>query len=263
MMEPGKGYKLHLASGTGGSFIYPPPAKSGPPAVATGSDPDVKTPELLESAPSWSVNYHAYQHNMTATAVLKIGDSESIDENDMVGAFVGNECRGAARPLYVDGVGRYEIFLMVCGNDAGELVSLRAFDANAGLVYDITKQLTFEPDKVAGSVHEPVVLTAGDVWTDEVLPAAFALGRNCPNPFNATTKIAYDVPAAGGHVTLRIYEVSGRLVRTLADRVETPGKKTAIWDGHSNQGQRVASGVYFFRMTAPGFEKTSRMVMMK
>jgi flagellar hook assembly protein FlgD len=145
----------------------------------------------------------------------------------------------------------------------GEQISLRAFDADAGLVYSIAETLTFEGDKVEGSVHEPVVLTAGAVWTDEVLPAVFALGRNCPNPFNATTKIAYDIPAGGGRVTLRIYDVAGRLVRTLADGVETPGRKTAIWDGKSNRGQRVASGVYFYRMTAPGFEKTSRMVMMK
>ena len=49
----------------------------------------------------------------------------------------------------------------------------------------------------------------------------------------------------------------------LADGVETPGKKTAVWDGKSSKGQRVASGVCFYRMTAPGFEKTSRIAMMR
>ena len=51
----------------------------------------------------------------------------------VVGAFVGDECRGIARPLYVDGVWRHEVFLMVCGNEAtGEKVTLQAFDADAG-----------------------------------------------------------------------------------------------------------------------------------
>ncbi len=89
------------------------------------------------------------------------------------------------------------------------------------------------------------------------------MGQNHPNPFNPTTTIDYDVPSGGGKVTIRIYDVGGRLVRTLLDRAETPGRKTITWDGMSNNGQTVATGVYFYRMTAPGFEKTLKMIMMK
>ena len=65
----------------------------------------------------------------------------------------------------------------------------------------------------------------------------------------------------GGRVTLRIYDVTGRLVKTLVDGIETPGRKATTWDGYGRRGEKVASGVYFYRMTAPGYEKTCRMVI--
>jgi hypothetical protein len=266
VMEPGKGYKLRLASAVDDGFNYPPSGSSAPvPLVAAADDGDGEA-SSVESAPSWSVNHHAYEHNMTVTAVLRVGGMESIDENDLVGAFVGDDCRGVSRPVYVEGVRRHEVFLMVCSNEAaGEKVTLRAFDADATLVYDVTETLTFEADKVEGSVQGPVVFNAGSVREDggQDVPNKFALAQNYPNPFNPKTMIGYDVPAGGGHVTLRIYDVGGRLVRTLVDGAETPGRKTVTWEGRNNRGQQVATGVYFYRMTAPGFEKTRKMIMIK
>jgi hypothetical protein len=95
------------------------------------------------------------------------------------------------------------------------------------------------------------------------VPAVFALYQNVPNPFNPATVIRYDVPSSGGKVTIRIYDVAGRLVRTLADAVETPGEKRVTWNGRNNQGARVATGVYFYRMTAPGFVATKKIVLLQ
>jgi hypothetical protein len=97
---------------------------------------------------------------------------------------------------------------------------------------------------------------------DPVLPDAFALGQNVPNPFNPTTTIRYHVPA-GGAVTLRVYDVSGRLVRTLVDGHQTPGSKSVIWNGADDRGHGVSSGVYFYRMEAPGFSKTRKMLLLQ
>jgi hypothetical protein len=95
------------------------------------------------------------------------------------------------------------------------------------------------------------------------IPKTFALDQNTPNPFNPTTVISYDVPEGGGHVTLRIYDVSGRLVRTLVDESQTPGEKRVTWDARNNRGETVATGVYFYRMKAPGFVKTRKMVLLR
>jgi hypothetical protein len=270
VLEPGKGYKLYLSGASpdpGDSFDYPDTPPTGFVAVAErADDDDAKKASPAEGTPYWSVNPHAYQNNMTVTGVLRVGGVESIDERDLVGAFVGDECRGVAQPVYLEGLRRYEVFLMVHSNEAsGERVSLRAFDADGGVVYDVTETLTFEADKVHGTVQSPVALTTGGVHEEggAAVPSVFAMGQNHPNPFNPTTTIDYDVPSGGGKVTIRIYDVGGRLVRTLLDRTETPGRKTITWDGMSNSGQTVATGVYFYRMTAPGFEKTLKMIMMK
>lgn len=95
------------------------------------------------------------------------------------------------------------------------------------------------------------------------LPQTYGLYPNVPNPFNPSTSIRYDVPAGGGVVTLRIYDASGRLIRTLADRPQTAGQKTLIWDGRDDRGRSVVSGVFFYRLQAPGYKKTLKMILVR
>ncbi|MEJ2720684.1 MAG: FlgD immunoglobulin-like domain containing protein, partial [bacterium] len=95
------------------------------------------------------------------------------------------------------------------------------------------------------------------------LPEHFALHPNSPNPFNPTTRIRYDVPAGAGSVSLKIYDVSGRLVRTLVDGVEPPGRWVVEWNAEDDGGTRVASGVYFCRMRAAGYARTHKMVLLQ
>jgi flagellar hook assembly protein FlgD len=64
-------------------------------------------------------------------------------------------------------------------------------------------------------------------------------------------------------VSLRIYDVTGRLIRTLVDGPQTPGDKKVVWDARDDRGHEVASGVYFYRLRAPGFEKTRKMVLVR
>jgi flagellar hook assembly protein FlgD len=96
-----------------------------------------------------------------------------------------------------------------------------------------------------------------------VIPRTLALHPNVPNPFNPTTTIAYDVPANGTNVTIRVYDVSGRLVRTLVDGQRAAGTHAATWDGRNEAGETVSSGVYFYRMVAGSFSEARRMVLLK
>lgn len=98
---------------------------------------------------------------------------------------------------------------------------------------------------------------------DNSAPDAFALRANVPNPFNPTTTIAYDVPQSGGDVSIAIYDVSGRLVRTLVDEHRSAGRYSAQWNGDDDAGWPVASGVYFYRMQAGPFHETRKMVLLK
>jgi len=98
---------------------------------------------------------------------------------------------------------------------------------------------------------------------DVKTPETFALYQNVPNPFNPMTTIRIDVASGGGKVTLRIFDVGGQLVRTLVDAPMPAGGTSIQWNGRNDGGHRVASGTYFYRLTAPGFEKTRKMVLLK
>jgi len=96
------------------------------------------------------------------------------------------------------------------------------------------------------------------------LPKAFALSQNFPNPFNPSTTVAYDIPEGKEvQVRLNIYNVRGQLVRTLVDEVKSEGSYQIQWDGNSNNGQKVSSGVYFYRLVAGEFNQTRKMVILK
>jgi hypothetical protein len=92
------------------------------------------------------------------------------------------------------------------------------------------------------------------------------LGCAHPNPFNPATTIEYSV-AAPCRVTIRVYDVAGRVVRTLVDDKVGAGPYHAVWDGTTDAGERAASGVYFVRMVAPGtaraFRAARKLVLLK
>jgi hypothetical protein len=115
-------------------------------------------------------------------------------------------------------------------------------------------------------------------WTDEThtlamtdcgtgvadgLPVRPALMNNHPNPFNPVTTIRFDVPSPGGSVRLTVHDVAGRVVTTLVDSETPAGRHSAVWDGRDANGRSVASGVYFYRISMPGFEERKRMVLLK
>ena len=97
------------------------------------------------------------------------------------------------------------------------------------------------------------------------LPKAFALAQNMPNPFNPSTTISYQIPEGKGAVefTLNVYDLRGRLLRTLASGVKGAGSYTAYWDGTTNNGQQVGSGIDFYRFVSSEFTQTRKMVLLK
>ena len=84
-----------------------------------------------------------------------------------------------------------------------------------------------------------------------------------PNPFGSATSIDYAVPAGGADVRLSVYDVSGRLVRTLVNEPRPAGRHTATWDGRDRGGQRAAAGVYFYRMQARDFSQVRKVTLLK
>lgn len=89
-----------------------------------------------------------------------------------------------------------------------------------------------------------------------------SLGPCRPNPFSSVARIPFGV-ASGGRLTVKVYDVAGRLVRTVEDRTLPAGDYELTWDGRDGGGKRVANGVYFVRLTAPGGSLTRKAVLLK
>ncbi len=93
-------------------------------------------------------------------------------------------------------------------------------------------------------------------------PSEFDLSQNYPNPFNPTTKIEFTL-AKSGFVTLQIYDVRGRKVRTLVSEELSSGYKSVLWDGKNEAGKDVASGVYFYQLKVGDFSEPKKMLLLK
>jgi len=110
------------------------------------------------------------------------------------------------------------------------------------------------------------LLDGGEIRSQAIdvsLPAArLALKPNAPNPFNPSTTVAFTLDR-DGVVELAVFDVSGRLVRTLVGGFRHAGAHEALWDGLDTVGNTAASGVYVFRLRTPSGIRTVKGVLLK
>ncbi|MBU2500130.1 T9SS type A sorting domain-containing protein [bacterium] len=97
----------------------------------------------------------------------------------------------------------------------------------------------------------------------EEIPQKPVLFGNAPNPFNPMTEIRFAVGREPSHACIRIYDLQGRLVRTLLDEVVQPGIRTVTWRGRTDGGGEAASGVYFYRLEVAGEVFNRKMLLVK
>jgi hypothetical protein len=117
---------------------------------------------------------------------------------------------------------------------------------------------TFTPVLVAGGIN---YRTSG-IDDPGSLPRGFSLNQNYPNPFNARTEIRFTL-SSKSNVSLDIFDLLGRRVKTLVSGSYDAGIYSAIWDGTDNIGQQVSSGVYFYNLKANDQNQSHKMVLLK
>ena len=100
------------------------------------------------------------------------------------------------------------------------------------------------------------------VGDKNLLPMVFVLYQNYPNPFNPITKINYDLPEQSD-VTITIYDMLGRQVKTLVNQTQDAGYKSIIWNATNNYGKPVSAGIYLYQIHAGDNMQTKKMVLLK
>jgi hypothetical protein len=103
--------------------------------------------------------------------------------------------------------------------------------------------------------------SATPVSVGDGAPPGLALEQNRPNPFNPRTTIHFSL-ATAGPVRLRVYDVRGRSVATLADGAYAAGAHDVVWNGRTREGVAAAAGVYWYRLEASGTQAARRMILL-
>jgi hypothetical protein len=129
---------------------------------------------------------------------------------------------------------------------------------------DVTRGLTYyyRLEEVDLNGKGSTIATVSATLRAGATPAAFKLHQNCPNPFNPTTEITYDLPV-DCHVTLEVYNVIGQRVATLVNEFQEAGNKVVRWDSRDAKGLAETSGIYFYRLQAGDFTAVKKMVLLK
>jgi hypothetical protein len=116
---------------------------------------------------------------------------------------------------------------------------------------------------VRAAFNDGAIEGVGSAFSPQfVVPTAFALLPNTPNPFNPETTLRFALPHEGV-VELSIYDALGQQVRVLVDEVRAAGAYAAMWDGRDALGKQVSSGVYFYELRAGEYRQMRRMLLLK
>ena len=101
-----------------------------------------------------------------------------------------------------------------------------------------------------------------NTYLEQLIPAQYALHQNYPNPFNPITSLRYDLPE-NSMVTITIYDMLGREVRTIMNEVQDAGYKSIIWNATNDYGQTVSAGIYLYQIKTERFVQTKKMILLK
>jgi hypothetical protein len=106
----------------------------------------------------------------------------------------------------------------------------------------------------------PPIVSVDEQTADN--PVDYNLFQNYPNPFNPSTTIRYSI-VEPGNVSIKIYDILGREIKTLVNDVRNAGTYSSTWNGDNDFGNKVSSGIYLYRMEAGSFVDTRKMILLK
>jgi hypothetical protein len=227
-------------------------------------DPDIVTHSNISNEliwyenPSWAG--HAITTGINGLFVGPVGDIDQDGDLDVV--FGGQNDIGWCENL--GDAQNWQPYIFDTVNNQYPTPAGLA-DLNSDGYLDVTAYTVFDFRTVTGDARwyaNPMTSTSADENRDLGLPTEFTLFQNYPNPFNPETRISYEV-AKHAQVMLRVINLRGQQVRTLVNEEKPSGFYEVRWDGNNDHGQRVASGVYLYRLESREFVQTRKMVFLQ
>ena len=161
--------------------------------------------------------------------------------------------------LYTAEVG--ETMLLIPHSSASALLEVAGFQS---LTCDWTVYATDGQDTTMSNEIRTLFIDARPVLSIDnlLVPEVFAVHQNYTNPFNPTTTINYDIPESQ-LVSIMIYDIMGRVIKSLVNEYQELGFKTVRWDATDNFGRAVSAGMYVYTIQAGDFRRVKKMVLLK
>ena len=162
-----------------------------------------------------------------------------------------------------DGDGFNEVAISMQGVDDSVYVYNEVYNPADSTYVRTTAEASAHPNRVFLRVISGDGLTTKITEERVIVPTDYVLSANYPNPFNPSTSFSFTLPL-DKRISVRIYDITGRLVRTLVNyEWFTAGKHQATWDGQSDSGLPVASGTYIYSLQYGNFQQARRMLLIK
>ena len=262
-MCPGEAYGVFLNGTDGLDFQYPT-------GVMSSNHSNYFVEDYKSRTRTYDVERTGESHLVLLTELsgeVSVGDQlRAYANGKLVGSInIVPEHLNGTHPVDLVAVGSIDLTEfagpVLDGYIAGDMIELRLWSVNKSVELKVSSDLS---DAQYGNAMELSTGTAS-VLNEGAIVTSLSLTQNYPNPFNPSTTISYNVDVSG-MVTLKVYDVMGRLVRTLVDGYKISGYESGysvVWDGKDQQGQQVSAGLYIYSLQTPSGIKTKKMVLMK
>ena len=208
--------------------------------------------------------------------VILEGISGKVQEGDILRAYANDELVGSINIIeeHLTGIRAIDLVAhgsvdlsewdgpILSGYDKGDEIEIRLFSIQDQVELRVESDLNVN---VYGE-NEQMSFGSATVYDAPAMPTDFRLAQNYPNPFNPTTTIEYNV-ATSGFVSLEVYDVMGRLVKTLVDNQWVVAGQTSgysvTWNGLDDNGQKVSAGLYIYRLQSGSMSTSNKMILLK
>ncbi|MFC1476840.1 SBBP repeat-containing protein [candidate division KSB1 bacterium] len=198
------------------------------------------------SSPDYPTTSGAFDETYNEKFDVIVSRIDTLGANLIYSTYLGGESDDIGYSIKIDREGA----VYVAGNTGS-----RDFPASTGAWEDTLKN-SFD------IFVTKLICTPTAISTERQAPEDFCLLQNYPNPFNPETTIQFEMPVFS-HVTLRIFDVLGREVKTLIDRDMPAGRFYVQWNGTNNTGMPVSGGIYIYRMVAGKMVQNKKMILLK
>lgn len=235
-MIPNVGYMYR--SGANATFAYPKSAMFGKKA----------TDENLYTSNFFKLNATAFEKNMNAVVDAGACNAALASGRLSLGAYVGTELRGVTHATTMSN-GRNLYFISI-GSNSNEPISFKLQDEKTGEVYELDGEVSFDNNKVAGTIDNPVTLGVSPSFSCNKFSSSVASSLSAfvyPNPFKGTTRISVN-GFKGDVITVKVFDITGKLLDTFTQNVNGSTTANIDWTPQ-DRNVSIDAGVYFIEVS--------------